>query len=134
MFDSNRFQRLQQAPLWDFALTFYAQPGVEQACLVLQDSAGVDVCELLVHSWLYHYGLQVTPSALSMERKARECWQQSVTAVLRQLRRDLKPQAQKVRALPSCERRFSRPNFKLSVRTFNAGSTGYCKRLNLTSG
>ncbi|MGO3668276.1 MAG: TIGR02444 family protein [Vreelandella alkaliphila] len=93
MFDSNRFQRLQQAPLWDFALTFYAQPGVEQACLVLQDRAGVDVCELLVHSWLYHYGLQVTPGALSMERKVRECWQQSVTAVLRQLRRDLKPQA-----------------------------------------
>ncbi|RUR30447.1 TIGR02444 family protein [Vreelandella andesensis] len=93
MFDSNRFQRLQQAPLWDFALTFYAQPGVEQACLVLQDSAGVDVCELLMHSWLYQYGLQATPSALTVERKAREHWQLSVTAVLRQLRRDLKPQA-----------------------------------------
>jgi len=93
MFDSNRFQRLQQAPLWDFALTFYAQPGVEQACLVLQDSAGVDVCELLVHGWLYQYGLQAAPSALAVEREAREHWQQSVTVVLRQLRRDLKPQA-----------------------------------------
>ncbi|WP_083007671.1 TIGR02444 family protein [Halomonas sp. GT] len=93
MFDSNRFQRLQQAPLWDFALTFYAQPGVEQACLILQDSAEVDVCELLVHGWLYQHGLQASPRALAVERKARERWQQSVTAVLRQLRRDLKPQA-----------------------------------------
>ncbi|WP_434983688.1 TIGR02444 family protein [Vreelandella zhaodongensis] len=93
MFDSNRFQRLQQAPLWDFALTFYALPGVEQASLVLQDSAAVDVCELLVHGWLYQYGLQTTPNALAVERKARERWQKTVTVTLRQLRRDLKPQA-----------------------------------------
>ncbi|WP_301585360.1 TIGR02444 family protein [Halomonas alkaliantarctica] len=93
MFDSNRLQRLQQASLWDFALAFYAQPGVEQACLVLQDRAGVDVCELLVHGWLYQYGLQIMPDALAVERKASNHWQQSVTAVLRQLRRELKPQA-----------------------------------------
>ncbi|HAZ99271.1 MAG TPA: TIGR02444 family protein, partial [Halomonas sp.] len=27
MRDSNRLQRLQQRPLWDFALALYAKPG-----------------------------------------------------------------------------------------------------------
>ena len=99
MRDSNRLQRLQQAPLWDFALAFYALPGVEQACLVLQDTAGVDVCELLFHGWLYQHGLQVTPVALSTIRQERLGWQQRVTGTLRQLRRDLKPQAVKSDAI-----------------------------------
>lgn len=93
MLDSNRLQRLQQAPLWDFALMFYARPGVEQACLVLQDQAGVDVCELLFHRWLYEYGLEAQLEALVPLRKERHCWQQRVTEPLRGLRRGLKPQA-----------------------------------------
>ncbi|WP_404376233.1 TIGR02444 family protein [Vreelandella aquamarina] len=93
MRDSNRLQRLQQRPLWDFALALYAQPGVEQACLTLQDDAGVDVCELLFHCWLYHHGLQAEPGALAAIREERHRWQQQVTATLRQLRRDLKSQA-----------------------------------------
>lgn len=93
MLDSNRLQRLQQAPLWDFALMFYARPGVEQACLVLQDQAGVDVCELLFHRWLYEYGLEAQLEALVSLRKERHGWQQRVTEPLRGLRRDLKPQA-----------------------------------------
>ena len=93
MLDSNRLQRLQQTSLWDFALTFYAKPGVEQACLVLQDHVDVDVCELLFHSWLYQHGLQAAQPALAEARKEREYWQQTVTMTLRQLRRELKPQA-----------------------------------------
>lgn len=93
MLDSNRLQRLQQAPLWDFALALYAQPGIEEASLLLQDTAGADVCELLFHGWLYQHGLQANPAALVAIRQARLSWQQSVTETLRQLRRDLKPQA-----------------------------------------
>lgn len=93
MLDSNRLQRLQQASLWDFALSFYNSPGVEGACLVLQDKAGVDVCELLLHGWLYQHGLQATPDELAVEREKRLRWQQEITAVLRRLRRSLKPQA-----------------------------------------
>lgn len=93
MLDSNRLQQLQQAPLWDFALSFYARPSIEQACLILQDQANVDVCELLLHVWLYQHGLQAAPAAWRAVRQERSAWQQRVTAVLRALRRDLKPQA-----------------------------------------
>ncbi len=93
MRDSNRLQRLQQRPLWDFALALYAKPGVEQACLTLQDEADVDVCELLFHCWLYQHGLAAEPSSLNAMREERYRWQQQVTATLRELRRTLKPQA-----------------------------------------
>lgn len=88
--DSTRLQRLQQIPLWDFALSLYSQPGVETACLTLQDEAEVDVCELLFHCWLYSCGLEAVPAALEREREQRRFWQCHVTEVLRGLRRDLK--------------------------------------------
>ena len=91
--DSTRLQRLQQTPLWDFALALYAKPGVETACLTLQDEAGLDVCELLFHCWLYSSGLQASSTALASEREQRRWWQCHVTAVLRGLRRDLKASA-----------------------------------------
>ncbi|GGC92058.1 TIGR02444 family protein [Vreelandella lutescens] len=93
MRDSNRLQRLQQRPLWDFALALYAKPGVEQACLTLQDEAGIDVCELLFHCWLYEHGLAADPGSLKAIQEERYRWQQQVTATLRELRRTLKPQA-----------------------------------------
>ncbi|MGM0983061.1 MAG: TIGR02444 family protein [Pseudomonadota bacterium] len=80
--------RLLEAPLWEFALALYARDGVEEACLVLQDEAGVDVCELLWQCWLYHHGLACNDCTSSVRR-----WQQRVTAPLRRLRRDLKSEA-----------------------------------------
>lgn len=91
--DSTRLQRLQQAPLWDFALALYAQPGVEAACLRLQEEAGLDVCEVLFHCWLYSYGLVAKPAAVADQREERRLWQRHVTEVLRGLRRDLKASA-----------------------------------------
>ncbi|UYG03593.1 TIGR02444 family protein [Halomonas sp. LR3S48] len=78
-------------PLWDFALDFYARPGVEAACLLLQDEAGVDVCELLWRCWLHRHGLALAqePAGLAAIR----CWQEEVTRPLRTLRRHLKAQA-----------------------------------------
>ncbi|MDN7132193.1 TIGR02444 family protein [Halomonas sp. MC140] len=87
--DSTRLQRLQQIPLWDFALAFYAKPGVEAACLTLQDEAGIDVCEVLFHCWLYSCGLETMSTAVSTVREERRQWQGQVTGVLRTLRRDL---------------------------------------------
>ncbi|MGM0521116.1 MAG: TIGR02444 family protein [Pseudomonadota bacterium] len=94
MYDSTRLAALKQNSLWDFALDFYTRPGVEAACLCLQDEAKVDVCELLFHAWLYCHGLEAEPEALVDERHARTRWQQEVTAVLRGLRRALKDSAQ----------------------------------------
>ncbi len=91
--DSTRLQRLQQTPLWDFAIALYAKPGVEEACLSLQEEAGLDVCEVLFHCWLYASGLEATPSALAHQREQRRLWQCQVTEVLRGLRRDLKAAA-----------------------------------------
>lgn len=91
--DSTRLQRLQQTPLWDFALALYAKPGVEGACLTLQEDAGLDVCELLLHCWLYACGLEAVPAALARQREQRRRWQREVTAVLRGLRRNLKASA-----------------------------------------
>lgn len=93
MLDSNRLCRLEQAPLWDFAVAFYAEPGIEAACLTLQDTLDVDVCELLLHSWLFVHGLEALPSALAVQREERNRWQRDITQVLRHLRRTLKPQA-----------------------------------------
>ncbi|NIC05163.1 TIGR02444 family protein [Billgrantia bachuensis] len=78
-------------PLWDFALDFYTRPGVEAACLLLQDEAGVDVCELLWHCWLYRHRLTLIrePSGLAAIRR----WQGEVTLPLRSLRRRLKAEA-----------------------------------------
>lgn len=91
--DSNRLQRLQQTPLWDFALAFYAKPGVEAACLTLQEEAGLDVCEVLFHCWLYSRGLEAKPEAVAGQREQRRLWQRHVTEILRGLRRDLKASA-----------------------------------------
>ncbi|TDV96559.1 uncharacterized protein (TIGR02444 family) [Halomonas alkaliantarctica] len=91
--DSTRLQRLQQTPLWDFALALYAEPGVEAACLTLQEKAGLDVCEVLFHCWLYSCGLEAMPKAVARQREQRRLWQCHVTEILRGLRRDLKASA-----------------------------------------
>jgi len=91
--DSTRLQRLQQTPLWDFALALYAKPGVEAACLTLQEQGDQDVCEVLFHCWLYASGLEVLPDAVARQREQRLQWQGRVTEVLRSLRRELKASA-----------------------------------------
>ncbi|RTR05713.1 TIGR02444 family protein [Halomonas nitroreducens] len=80
--------RLAATPLWDFALALYGRPGVEAACLHLQDDAGVDVAELLWRCWLYHHGLATGEAPEAVSR-----WQAEVTAPLRRLRRALKDEA-----------------------------------------
>ena len=93
MDNSTRLAALQQDSLWSFALRFYALPDVEAAFLCLQDEEGVDVCEVLFHSWLFIYGLEANPQALAIERHERSRWQTDITAVLRQLRQALKHDA-----------------------------------------
>lgn len=41
----------RESPLWTFSLQHYAKPGVKQACLALQDSAGLDVNVALACLW-----------------------------------------------------------------------------------
>ncbi|MDR5861000.1 TIGR02444 family protein [Halomonas eurihalina] len=80
--------RLAGESLWDFALNLYARDGIEQACLTLQDEAGVDVTELLWRCWLYRYNLRAGATPPDVRQ-----WQHDVISPLRRLRRGLKPAA-----------------------------------------
>lgn len=117
--DSTRLKvalrRLDNQSLWDFALDFYARPGVEQACLLLQDEAGLDVCELLWHCWLYRHGLALAhePGGLAAIRR----WQREVTEPLRSLRRALKTPAQHSPGVAEVRRHLKRAELEAEHQT-----------------
>lgn len=78
--------------LWDYALSLYSAPGVADACLVLQDEGGADVCELLWVCWLAHQNLRPADDIGPHLRNVRR-WQATYTYPLRAQRRALKPEA-----------------------------------------
>lgn len=78
------------ASLWDFALRVYAQPGVEPACLALQDEQGADVCLLLWCLWLERGGCELTAEGLQQAQGAIAPWVAQAVLPLRALRRQLK--------------------------------------------
>ena len=71
--------------LWNFAVQLYARPGVESACLQLQD-AGCDVCLLLTGAWLEQRGVPCRDDYLHALRDLAQPWQQNVVMPLRQTR------------------------------------------------
>ncbi|KAF1031098.1 MAG: hypothetical protein GAK37_00955 [Pseudomonas sp.] len=81
-----------RADLWSFALSTYARPGVETACLNLQE-LGADVCLLLCGLWLEQRGVKPQASRLLALRQIAEPWQAEVGQPLRQLRRQWRAMA-----------------------------------------
>lgn len=79
--------------LWNFALQLYARPGVEAACLALQEE-GADVCLLLAARWLEARGVTCTPERCDALRNLAEPWQRDVVMPLRRLRQDWRDGAQ----------------------------------------
>jgi len=75
-----------------FALTCYAQPGVESACLELQ-AAGADVCLMLAGAWLELRTVTCTPERLQQLRRVSHDWQTQVVTPLRSLRQAWRKQA-----------------------------------------
>ncbi|MDD0842304.1 TIGR02444 family protein [Pseudomonas sp. Gutcm_11s] len=75
--------------LWSFALSCYAQPGVERTCLSLQDG-GADVCLLLCALWLERRQLSCSAERLTQLRAVAEPWQHQVVRPLRELRQNWK--------------------------------------------
>ena len=69
--------------LWDFAVRLYAEPGVGEACLVLQDRFGVDVPLLLWAAWL---GDGADAAALRAGDRAVGPWRARAVRPLRALR------------------------------------------------
>ena len=79
-------------PLWRFALQFYALPSVAEACLTLQDEAGLDVIQLLAATYadlILRRPLSVADVA-ELNRQTNE-WRAATVLPLRDIRRFLKP-------------------------------------------
>ncbi|KAF1025786.1 MAG: hypothetical protein GAK37_02796 [Pseudomonas sp.] len=74
-----------RADLWNFALSTYARPGVENTCLRLQEQ-GADVCLLLCGLWLEQRGVVPTPVRLQALQAVAVPWQEDVVKPLRTLR------------------------------------------------
>ena len=96
-------------PFWRFSLRVYRLPGVEQACLALQERCGADVNLLLFCGWTGREGRVLDRPALLSAIACVGDWQSQVIAPLRLARRGLKRQAAlgKASALdPSLRKRF----------------------------
>jgi len=80
----------QGSPFWHFSLRFYRAPEVAEACIRLQDEAGVDVN--LFFFLLWNASLKRRLSASDVEAIDRHVagWRQSAVIPLRDVRRALK--------------------------------------------
>jgi uncharacterized protein (TIGR02444 family) len=78
------------SPFWRFSLQFYRLPGVADACIALQDEAGVDVNLLLFLLWNARMGRVLSRSDVeALESRVAE-WRDGVVIPLREMRRQLK--------------------------------------------
>jgi len=80
----------QGSPFWRFSLGFYRQPEVAEACIRMQDEAGVDVNLLFYLLW--HASLERRLTRAEVERIERQIapWREQVVAPLRAIRRAIK--------------------------------------------
>jgi uncharacterized protein (TIGR02444 family) len=80
----------QDSPFWRFSLGFYRQPGVADACIELQDQAGVDVNILLFLLWNATLGRTLSQdTAAELEAKIGP-WREATVVPIRALRRALR--------------------------------------------
>jgi uncharacterized protein (TIGR02444 family) len=77
-------------PFWDYALELYRRPGVEAACLELQQRHSLDVNIVLLCCWLGHLGVVAEDAVLARIAATAETWQEEVVRPLRAVRSRLK--------------------------------------------
>lgn len=90
--------------VWSYALQLYARPGVEAACLSLQEG-GADVCLLLASTWLGSTGVAFSPARISALESAARNWRDQVIVPLRSLRQQWREAAQRDAALAGLRER-----------------------------
>lgn len=83
-------EHLHDEPLWQFATGLYAHAGMPEACLALQDSAGVDVCVLLYALYADVHGHALDACLLAQADQHIRALREQVVLPLRRLRRQLK--------------------------------------------
>ena len=92
------------ADLWSFALSTYARPGVEAACLRLQEQ-GADVCLLLCGAWLEQRGVAAAPERMLALQQLARPWRTQVVEPLRQVRVQWRAMAQQDQPLAALRER-----------------------------
>jgi uncharacterized protein (TIGR02444 family) len=80
----------QGSPFWRFSLCFYRQPGVADACIALQEEAGVDVNLLLFLLWHAAERRTFSPAEIGWFESKVGPWRDSAVIPLRSVRRALK--------------------------------------------
>ena len=78
------------SPFWRFSLKFYRVPNVAEACIALQDGAGVDVNLLLFLLWQAAEGRALAKADVEALERRIAPWRNMTVIPLRDLRRALK--------------------------------------------
>jgi uncharacterized protein (TIGR02444 family) len=78
------------SPFWDFSLGFYAQPGIAEICLDLQDRFGADVNVVLYLLWQAQRQRRLTLTEIEKLIALISNWQLHVVRPLRGVRRFLR--------------------------------------------
>jgi uncharacterized protein (TIGR02444 family) len=81
---------VSKSPFWRFSVKFYAEPGVAQACIDLQDQAGVDVNLLFFLLWNATEGRTLDAAQVAELDRSFGAWRDLTVVPLRELRRGLK--------------------------------------------
>jgi len=80
-----------EAECWAFALEIYAKPGISDACLTLQNEAGVDVMLLLAIVFAAtRQRILLTPAEIGRLDEACRPWREQIVWPLRSIRAGLK--------------------------------------------
>jgi uncharacterized protein (TIGR02444 family) len=80
-----------EAESWAFALAIYARPGVAEACLTLQNEAGVDVMLLLTANFAaVKHRVLLTAHEIRALDEACRLWREQIVWPLRAIRSGLK--------------------------------------------
>lgn len=78
---------MMDASLWQFAVQAWRRPGVERACLALQDDFSVPVASVLLAGWLGAAGYPADPALARTTQAIITDWETTRLAPLRGLRR-----------------------------------------------
>lgn len=81
---------VSKSPFWQFSVKFYAVPGVAQACIDLQDQAGVDVNILFFLLWNATQNRALNCEEVAELERDIGAWRDMTVVPLRNLRRALK--------------------------------------------
>ena len=80
----------QGSPFWRFSLAFYRLPQVADACIALQEEAGVDVNLLLYLLWQAQQRRRLSAADVSSLEAKIGPWREATVIPLRNVRRALK--------------------------------------------